>query len=336
MAYKCINLNSFVQSMKKFGILNIVIVLLLFCATCKNSRKEPGDGSLITIASLKGPSSMALVRFIDSINNVPGNSIRIEILDEPVQVRKMMLDGSADFALLPTTMAAILYNRGLEYRLIGIPVWGTLYLFGSEKGISDWDDLRNKRVNVMAKGMTPDVLFRYLLEKNGINPEKDLILDYSFPTHIDLANAVAAGQAELGVISEPLVSLVMKRNKDVHTIFDLNSEWNKLHGIPLAQTAFLVKESLLRTEPEQVEQIVAACERSVEWVNNNPDSGAVLIVKYNILPDYEVALNSIPRSNMNFSRIHGIKDQVNEYLSVFYKMNPDIIGGKMPDENFFY
>jgi NitT/TauT family transport system substrate-binding protein len=39
---------------------------------------------------------------------------------------------------------------------------------------------------------------------------------------------------------------------------------------------------------------------------------------------------------MNFSRVHGIKDQVNEYLSVFFKMNPDIIGGKMPDENFFY
>jgi len=32
----------------------------------------------------------------------------------------------------------------------------------------------------MAKEMTPDVLFRHLLEKNGINPEKDKYLTTVF------------------------------------------------------------------------------------------------------------------------------------------------------------
>ena len=42
---------------------------------------------------------------------------------------------------------------------------------------------------------------------------KRLTLDYRYPTHIDLANAVASGQALLRVISEPLVSQVMQKNK---------------------------------------------------------------------------------------------------------------------------
>jgi len=279
---------------------------------------------------------MCLIRLIDSINNDVHTDIKIEILDEPVQVRKMMLDGSAGFALLPTTMASILYNKGLDFRLIAIPVWGTMYLFGEDTTIKRWEDLRNKRVNVMAKEMTPDVLFRHLLEENGINPETDIILDYSFPTHIDLANAVAAGQAKLGVLSEPQVSLVMKRNKNVHPIFDLNSEWNKIEGIPIAQTAFMCKESILRDKPDLVEKIVRASERSVQWVNNYPDSAAALIVKYNILPDHEVAFNAIPRSNMDFKRASELRTQITEFLGVFYKMNPDIIGGKLPDENFIY
>lgn len=314
----------------------IVIVLLLTGAACRNSDRSSHDRSSVKVASLKGPSSMGIIRFIDSIYNDTDKAINITILDEPIQVRKMMLDGSADVALLPSTMAAILYNKGLEYKLAGIPVWGTLYLFGQDTTIRRWEDLRKRRVYVMARGMTPDVLFRFLLEKNGIDPDKDIILDYSFPTHIELANAVAAGEAELGVLSEPQVSLVMKRNKNVYTIFDLNNEWKKVLGAPIAQTAFVVKESTLHSDPQMIEKILSACERSVRWVNNNPDSAARLIVKYDILPDIEVAVNAIPRSNMSFIRARNIRDEIEKYFAVFYKMNPDIIGGKMPDENFYY
>jgi NitT/TauT family transport system substrate-binding protein len=177
---------------------------------CRNPVRNDGDKHSYKIATLKGPSSMGMIKLIDSINNAGNTNIQIDILNDPIQVRKMMLDGTADFAILPTTMAAILYNKGLDYRLIAIPGWGTLYLVGEDTTINSWNDIRNKRVNVMAKGMTPDVVFRYLLQKNGINPDKDITLDYSFPTHIDLANAIAARQAKLGVIPEPLVSLVMQ------------------------------------------------------------------------------------------------------------------------------
>ena len=196
-----------------------------------------------------------------------------------------MLEGSADFAVLPTNMAAIIYNKGLHYRLIAIPVWGTLYLFGSDSTITGWNDLKGKTIHVMARGMTPDVLFRNLLLKNGIVPDEDITLDYGFPTHIDLANAIAAGRAELGVISEPLVSLVMAKNRKVRPVFDLNFEWKKFHGIPMAQTAFMVKSSLIDENPELVEQVVNAYSHSVRRVNTDPGIAAELVVKYGILPD---------------------------------------------------
>lgn len=134
---------------------------------------------------------MGMIRVIDSLNRNTNDSIRVTILNEPLHVRKMMLDGSADFAILPMNMAAILYNRGLDYHLAAVPVWGTLYLFGNDTSITEWDHLRGERVHVMAKGMTPDVLFRYLLQKNNIDPDREITLDYSFPTHIDLANPVS-------------------------------------------------------------------------------------------------------------------------------------------------
>jgi NitT/TauT family transport system substrate-binding protein len=283
-----------------------------------------------------GPSSMGMIYLIDSLARDEQKNIDVEILDEPIQVRKMMLEGTADFAILPSTMAAILYNKGLDYKLIAIPVWGTLYLFGHDTTINRWEDLRNRTVHVMARGMTPDVLFRNLLMTNGIIPEEDITLDYSFPTHIDLANAVAAGRAELGVISEPLVSLVMSKNSNVHPIFDLNSEWIKYQGVPMAQTAFIVKGSIIKNNPELIEKLIAAYENSTQRVNRDPGEAAGLIVKYGILPDSAVALQSIPRANLNFVRASAIKSEINEYLKIFYDMNPEIIGGKLPDEEFIY
>lgn len=314
-------------------ITSLILLGLVLTLGCKPIPKQT---ETVRIATLKGPSSMGMIKLIDSLTLEPESNIKVEIFNEPIQVRKMVIEGSADFALLPTTMAAILYNRGMEYKLLAIPVWGTLYLFGNDTTITQWEHLKGKKINAMAKGMTPDVLFRYLLEQNGLNPERDVELDYSYPTHIDLANAVAAGQTALGVISEPMVSMVMQRNKNVHAILDLDCEWQKVQDSPLAQTALLVKQSFAENHPDILQQIVNSYKYSTLWVNNYPDSAAALMVKYQILPNEEVARSAIPRSNLNYVDAKDVRDGIYSYLSVFYEMNADIIGGKLPHEDFIY
>ncbi len=323
--------------MKRYSLIISVIIVagLMFTACLQGNRKRSEDGSL-AIATLKGPSSMGMIKLIDSLSSSESHSVKVMILDEPLIVRKMMIDGTADFAILPTTMAAITYNKGFGYQLIAVPVWGNLYLVGNDTTIKGWEDLKGKRVYVMARGMTPDELFRYLLRRNGLDPEKDINLDYSFPTHIDLANAAGAGRAPLAVLSEPLASMVMKNNQSLRRFFSLEEEWAKFEGIPLAETAFMAKKSLLLNNRDIVEKIIASYKTSTEWVNSYPDSAAKLIVRYNILPDYDAALNAIPLSNLKFVRAAGIKNEIRDYLNVFYRMNPDIIGGKIPDEEFIY
>jgi NitT/TauT family transport system substrate-binding protein len=330
-------MNIFVQNEKVMrGIFLSGITFIFLLVSCNRSVKSGAENHAYTIATLKGPSSMGMIFMIDSLSKSESGKIKAVIEDEPIQVRKMMLEGTADFAVLPATMAAILYNKGLDYKLIAIPVWGTLYLFGNDTTIGSWQDLKGRTVHVMAKGMTPDVLFRNLLQGNGIIPDAEVSLDYSFPTHIELANAVAAGRAELAVISEPMVSLVMKNSTKGKPILDLNLEWEKLQGMPMAQTAFLVKEALTNEHPQLVEQILTAYENSTRRVNEDPHTAAALIVRYDILPDSLVALQSIPRSNLRFVRANRIETEIQEYLKVFYEMNPEIIGGKLPDENFIH
>ena len=309
----------------------------VFLYGCKTTpQQDTTDKDTLVIATLKGPSSMGMIRMIDSLSQGDGHSVEVKILNEPLQVRKMMIEQSADFVILPTTMAALLYNKGLEYQVVAIPVWGSLYLFAKDSTITRWEDLRGRQINLMARGMTPDVLFRYLLQKNNIDPDKNVRLDYSFPTHIDLANAVAAGRCELAVISEPLASMVEEKNKSVHRLFSLSEEWLKHQGNQVVETSFMIRRSIIKAYPEAVEQLLSSYEASTDWVNSNPDSAARLLVNYDISPNFQVGLSSIQHAKLKFVRAKGIRPEIEEYLEVFKQMNPDIIGGRIPDENFIY
>lgn len=314
--------------MKRISLLLFLMVTLtLLAVSCGGNR--PSDGRIV-IAALRGPSSVAMVQMIDSIRSAADATVEIQIYDEPMQVRKMMLEGTADFALLPTTMAALLYNRGLDYRLAAVPLWGTLYLCGT----SDVQDLKGERVYLMAKGMTPDVMFRYLLTLQGLRPEMDVALDYRYPTHIDLANAAIAGRAPLCVLSEPYLSLALKKNPQLRIISDLSEQWREAEG-ELPETAFVVRGAFAEGSQADVEALVEAYARSGEWVKSNPEAAARLAVEYRILPDCDAALASIPRTHIAVIPAAAAANAVENYLKTFYFMDSKIIGDRLPDEKFY-
>ncbi|OFY52394.1 MAG: hypothetical protein A2X22_00490 [Bacteroidetes bacterium GWF2_49_14] len=311
------------------------LILLLSLAGCRSPQGKPGGP---TILILKGPSAMGMINLIDSAATVSSLPLNIEILDEPMQVRARMLVDKPEIAVLPLNMAAILYNKGLDYQVIAIPVWGTLYLFGSDTTIKTWQELKGKTVHLMGKGATPDILFRYLLGRQGLTPGGDVKLDYTFPTHVDLSNAVIAGKAELAVISEPLVSLAEARNPAIREIMDLNREWAL--AVPesptLPQTAILVRTDFARGNPGLLSVIMEAWNRSTQYVNSQWSEAASRIAFNRILPDSAIAVRSIPRCNLLFRYAREIRPVIDAYLKVFLTFNPDAIGGQMPDEAFIY
>ena len=314
-------------------LITLLLSILLMAEGCKNtSRKQENPLRVIT---LKGPSAISMVQMIDQMQYMNETPLTFQIKTEPIHVTPLLYQKKADFAVVPTNMASILYNKDVPYQLAAVPVWGTLYLFGQDT-LKNWQELKGKKIHLMAKGMTPDVMFRYLLEQHQIDPRTDVELDYSFPTHIELANAIASGKASMGVISEPMVSMVMEKNKHVHSIFSLNDEWKKVTNTEIPQTALLVSKKIASQHPEKVNQFLQEYRKSIQWVNEHAKEAGSLIVKHRIMNNEHAAIQSIPRCNMHYESAWDIKENINHYLEIFYRMNPDIIGGKLPDENFYY
>ena len=74
---------------------------------------------------------------------------------------------------------------------------------------------------------------------------------------------------------------------------------------------------------------------SVDYVNNNLDDAAELVEHYGIVKA-GIAKQAIPSCNLVSITGNEMQAALSGYLQALYEMAPDTMGGKMPDEAFYY
>jgi NitT/TauT family transport system substrate-binding protein len=75
---------------------------------------------------------------------------------------------------------------------------------------------------------------------------------------------------------------------------------------------------------------------SIQWANSNISDAAKLVEKFKIGMDAATAQEAIPRCNIKYTDSSQAKDLVNDYLKTLLDFSPEDIGGKIPDEEFYY
>ena len=237
-------------------------------------------------------------------------------------------------AIVPSSLAAQLYNKNMGYKILGTVSWGSLYLVSSEN-ISGLEDLKNKKIGIIGRGQTPDIVFRNILSKNNIDAES-LDLEY-FSSGTELASALAAGKIKTAVLSEPAASILMKKNTDVKMILSLNEEWKKLYsnkyGFP--QATLIAKEGVLKKYPDIAKKLALELEEQNKWLTGEGNKEeflktAELSIPAAFLPEI------IKNSNINFLSIKETENYYLEYYKILSDFDVKTIGGKIPDSGIFY
>lgn len=294
--------------------------------------------NVVKIGVLRGPTAISMAYLIEKPEEFKLKNTEFKIYDDPLQLRNAIIRDEVDISTIPSIMACNLINNGKNLKIVAIPVWGTLHLYGEDTRIQSWEDLRGKEIFMMAQGLTPDILFRALLTAHGLNPDYDVKLNYAFQTHENLANASIAGRAPLAVLSEPLVSMALKKSKKLKRIFNLNNEWAETYGdsIPLAQTALVVNfKNPLITKVwlnEFLNNYAACC----IFVNTQPSLTAEFIIKHKIIGDIGVAESAISGCSIQFVRAEEIRQGILNYFDFFYNIDPRFTGGAPANSNMIY
>jgi NitT/TauT family transport system substrate-binding protein len=307
----------------------VVILLGLFFFSC--SKRTPDT---IRIGVLNGPSAVSFIQMIDQLPVIDGKKVEIILKSEPMQIQALMMQGKIDFAILPTVMAANLYNKGVKYRMVACPVWGTLYIM-TNTSVRNIDELKNQTVSVFGQGSTSDVLLQRMLKQNKINQVR---IDYKWSTNNEIAQALQLKKTNFGVVSEPMVSNLIARDSTLHIIAKLDCEEfliNTDRNV-FVQTSFLVSDRFSKDNPTLVSQVCAAYTNSCNFINEEPEKAAELLVKHKISPNLDLAKRSIPLCNIHYVASFAIEQEITSYLKIFYTFNPKSVGGKMPDSKFIF
>ena len=125
-----------------------------------------------------------------------------------------------------------------------------------------WQDLKGKTVIPGRKGGVPYMTLEYVLKKNGINPQTDLILDDSIKFDL-MAGAFSAGNAEYVTLFEPTASNTQEQGKG----YIVCSVGEAAGEIPY--TAYFAKKSYIEKNQEIIQNFTNAIHKGQVWVKEH-------------------------------------------------------------------
>ena len=349
--------------MKKFLALLLALVLVLSLAACgqagsgssvpesssaaaeptpapeSESEAEPVEPAFYSIAGLKGPTTMGMVKLMDDAEQgLYDNTYTVTMYGAADEIVPLLSKGELDMAAVPANLAATLYQK-LEgkVQVAAVNTLGVLYVVTTGNAeVTSVADLAGKTVYSTGKGTTPEYALNYILTQNGLDPAKDLTIEYKSEATEVLSAMQTAGDA-VAVLPQPYVTTAQMQVEGLKVALDLTEEWNKVSpDSALVTGVLLARTDVIEANPAAFDQFLADYQASIEWVNANTADAAQLVAKYEIVPKAEVAEKALPACNITWLAGSEMKDKLSGYLQTLYDQDPASVGGAMPDDGFYY
>ncbi len=145
-----------------------------------------------------------------------------------------------------------------------------------------WQDLKGTTVIPGRKGGVPYMTLEYVLKKNGINPQKDLVLDDSIKFDL-MAGAFASGNADYVTLFEPTASLTEQENQG-YVVASVGEEAGEI-----PYTAYFAKKSYIAENEQTIQGFTNAIYQGQQFVKNHTSKEIAEIIQ-NFFPGIELEL----------------------------------------------
>lgn len=296
-------------------------------------EEPPVEDAGLRVGALKGPTAMGLIRMIsdDGVN-------RYTLAGSADELTPAFIKGDLDVICVPANLAAVLYNK-TEGQVVTLAVntLGVLYIVenGGET-VQSMADLKGRTIVAAGKGSTPEYGLRYLLEQSGLDPDRDVTVDWK-SEHAECVAALAAGAADLALLPQPFVTVAQGKLENLRVALDLTAEWDALdNGSAMITGVAVARRDFVEENPELVGAFLEDYAASVAWVNANPAQAGELIAASGIIENPAVAEKALPHCNIVCLTGEEMQEKLSGYLQVLAEAAPESVGGALPVDDFYY
>ena len=177
-----------------------------------------------------------------------------------------VISGEAQIGFMGAEASVYAYLEGANDLVInfaqGTQRAGNFLVAREEMTDFQWSDLKGKEVLGGRKGGMPEMVFEYILKKNGLDPQKDLSIDQS----IDFGSTAAAfsgGQGDFTVEFEPSATALEKEGAG-YVVASLGVDSGYV-----PYTSYSAKTSYMEKNPEIIQKFTDALQKGMEYVQTH-------------------------------------------------------------------
>ena len=182
------------------------------------------------------------------------------------KVMTALVSGEADIGFMGSEASVYTYANGeADYAVnfAQLTQRAGNFLVGREPEPDfQWENLKGKKVLGGRAGGMPQMVFEYILKKNGIDPKTDLSIDQSINFGLTAA-AFTSNDADYTVEFEPFATaLELEGNGHVAASLGESSGY-------VPYTAYSAKKSYLEKHPEIIRKFTNAIQKGLDYVNTH-------------------------------------------------------------------
>lgn len=292
----------------------------------------------LKIAALKGPTAIGMVKMMEdaTLGNTT-NNYQFTIAGTADEITTGLIKGDYDIAAIPCNLASVLYNKteGM-IKLAGINTLGVLYIVETGNSIQTVEDLKGKTIYSTGLGTTPQYTLNYLLNSYGIDPEKDVTIEYKAEA-TEVAAMLNGAEDAIAMLPQPYVTTVLMSNTKLRIALDVAKEWENVSkdGSSVVTGVVVVRKEFLENHQEAFGAFIEEYRSSADYVNTSVEEASTLVEKHGIFKAAPMK-KAMPLCNITLITGEEMKSKVEGYLKTLFDQNPKAVGGKLPTEDFYY
>lgn len=251
----------------------------------------------------------------------------------------------ADFIAMPTNVAANLYNRGVDLKLMNVSVWGILWMVSRDNDLKTLADFKGQEIAMPFRGDMPDIVFEQLVKAEGLDPRKDFKLRYT-PHPLDAMQLLIMRRVDHALLPEPAISMALRKTQsfpvsviapDLYRSVDLQQEWGRVfqREAKIPEAGMTAMASVL-DNPALLKRFNDAYAESMQWCLDNPKAAGEMVAKHIALLTPEAVADSIDVTHFDVVWALAAKPDLTFFFDQLMQNTPDLVGGKLPDAGFYY
>ena len=291
----------------------------------------------LRIAGLKGPTTMGLVNLLSMEQaGTAAMDYDLQLYGAADEIVPLLIKGELDMAAIPANLAATLYqktNGGIQ--AVAVNTLGVLYVVEQGDTVHSMADLKGRTILSTGKGTTPEYVLRYLLTANGLDPDKDVDIQY-YSEATEVTAQMAATQDAIAVLPQPYVTAAGLKDDTLRVALDLTAEWDKVADTQLITGVTVVRKAYAEEHPDVVAAFLADYAQSVNAANTDLDGTAALCEEQGVVAKAAIAKKALPNCNIVCLTGEELKANAAGYLQVLYDADPAAVGGALPGEDFYW